>query len=80
MGRSNNKTCAALIVCLLVGPCASVSAETVHHCSRGEERLRSHWLDVPPAEHGRGGARFAVPGWTNAQTLHWMENASTSAG
>jgi hypothetical protein len=80
MRRGDSAACAALIVCVLVSQCASASVETVYHFSRGRERLRSLWLDVISTEHRGGGGRFAVPGWTNAQTLHWMENASTFAG
>jgi hypothetical protein len=80
MRRSEGAACATLILCLLVSHRAPANAATTHRFSSSRGRLRSHWLAAMPPQRRGGGVRFAVPGWTNAQTRYWLDNATVSAG
>jgi hypothetical protein len=67
-----------LVLGLLIILCASANAATVHHV-----RARQHG-SVRPIVHPSQGVtapgRFAVPGWTNEQTEHWLDAATSCAG
>ena len=53
---------------LLVTLCASANAATVHHSKRHAGHLR-------PAQPVAVPKGYAVPGWTEEETRHWMDNA-----
>jgi hypothetical protein len=58
---------------LLMALCISATAAPVHRAKRLEGRLR-------PSQHGTVLKSYAVPGWTDEQTQHWLDNATASAG
>jgi hypothetical protein len=63
---------------LLIISCASASAATVHQL-----RARQHVIAHPgirPSQSVTAPERFAVPGWTDQQTQHWLNAATSCAG
>jgi hypothetical protein len=54
---------------LLITLCASANAATVHHL-----RTRHHHVIVRPSQGVTAPARFAVPGWTDEETLQWLDD------
>jgi hypothetical protein len=56
---------------LLVALCTSADAAPMH-----DSRARQHVI-VRPSQDVIEPGRFSVPGWTDAQTQHWL-NAATS--
>jgi hypothetical protein len=61
-----------LAIGLLITVCVPASATALHSFQPHEGRLRPfERASTPPA-------RFAVPGWTNAETRQWLHNGSFS--
>jgi hypothetical protein len=58
---------------LLITLCASADAATVHRFKPPERHLR-------PVQPVTLPNRFAVPGWTDEQTLKWLYNGSAGSG
>jgi hypothetical protein len=67
-----------LALSLLIATCASARAATVHHLP-----ARQHVTARPiirPSQDVTAPGRFAVPGWTDAQTQQWLNAATSCAG
>jgi hypothetical protein len=62
-----------LVLGLLMTLCISATAAPVHRSKRLEGHLR-------PSQHRTVLKSYAVPGWTDEQTQHWLDNATASAG
>jgi hypothetical protein len=71
----------ALAIAFLLALSASVDAETIHRSRLPRARLPSHELVAarPDQRFGTPG-RFSVPGWSDAQTQHWLNSASAASG
>jgi hypothetical protein len=71
---------------LLIALSISADAATVHRA--GHLRARqpvivrpsSGMIDPGPGQTIRAPARFSVPGWTDGQTQHWLDSATSCAG
>jgi hypothetical protein len=70
-----------LTVVLSFALCASANAATSHRFAPPRTRLLAHER-VPARMDQRvsPSQRFAVPGWTNGQTEHWLDSATAAAG
>jgi hypothetical protein len=65
-----------LVLGLLITLSASANAATVHRAKPLDGHLRAgRRITVPDVPRG-----FAVPGWTDAQTREWLDNASAASG
>jgi hypothetical protein len=67
-----------IAVGLLIVLYGSASAAPVH-----SPRVRQHVVVSPSVRPGPGAAapgRFAVPGWTDQQTEHWLDAATSCRG
>ena len=65
-----------LVLGLLAILCASADAATVHH-SRARRVFVAPRQDLTaPEQRVTPSASFAVPGWTEEQTLQWLERTS----
>jgi hypothetical protein len=76
--KGANAMRAALALGLLIILCASANAATVH-----QFRARQHVIIRPgihPSQGVTAPTRFAVPGWTDEQTQHWLDAATSCAG
>jgi hypothetical protein len=56
---------------LLITLCASADAGTAHHPKRAHVVVRPNQGVTAPA-------RFAVPGWSNEQTLYWLNRGPSA--
>ena len=61
---------------VLIGLCASANAAPLHH-----PRTRQHVIIRPnqviPPNQGRTTPGFAVPGWSDESTRHWLDNVAS---
>jgi hypothetical protein len=65
---------------LLIALCASAGAATLHHARpRGHSRSAQR-VAVDPDQHLATPKRFAVPGWSDAQTQQWLDNSTAAEG
>jgi hypothetical protein len=65
---------------LLVTLCASAAAAATAHRSKPlteRVRARQHVI-VRPSQGVSAPARFAVPGWTDEQTLYWLNRGPSA--
>jgi hypothetical protein len=66
---------------LLITLCATISAATLHRAKPHDGHLRPHqFITIRPSQRVTAATHFAVPGWTEEQTEHWLYNASAAAG
>jgi hypothetical protein len=66
---------------LFITLCATASATTLHRAKPHEGHLRTHQVfTIRPSQRVTAPTHFAVPGWTDEQTEHWLYNASAPAG
>jgi hypothetical protein len=66
---------------LFITLCATTCAATPHRAKRHEDHLRTHrFFTIRPSQRVTAPTDFAVPGWTDEQTEHWLYNASAPAG
>ena len=72
-------TRSVLILTFLFASFASASPATIHRSK--PIRLPAHErMVVRPVERIGAPGRFAVPGWSDAQTQRWLNGASAAAG
>jgi hypothetical protein len=66
---------------LLIILYAAADAATVHRFKPPtvDLRTRQHVI-VRPGQDVTAPARIAVPGWTDEQTQHWLDNATSCEG
>jgi hypothetical protein len=65
---------------LLIVPCVSADAATVHRShTRPHSSTSLNARATAPAAPGAAG-RFAVPGWSGRDTERWLDNASSLVG
>jgi hypothetical protein len=61
--------------------CATTNAATLHRAKPHDGHLRTHqFITIRPSQRVTAPTHFAVPGWTDEQTEHWLYNASAPAG
>ena len=72
-------TRSVLILTFLFASFASASAATIHR-SKPIRLPANERVVVRPAQRISGPGRFAVPGWSDAQTQQWLNGASAAAG
>jgi hypothetical protein len=66
-----------LAVGLLITLCATANAASLQRSRPGTVHSRGHQhVSVRPSPDVTG-PRFAVPGWSDEQTLQWLDNASS---
>jgi hypothetical protein len=72
MGTNTMRSILALGL-IIITSCASADAATAHRF----KPLKSH---ARPAEPVAATKSFAVPGWTEEETLKWLHNGSAGSG
>ena len=66
---------------LLITLYAAADAATVHRSKPfGIHLRRRQRVSVRSGQRVTAPTRFAVPGWTDEQTQHWLDNASAGSG
>jgi hypothetical protein len=71
---------------LLIALCASAEAATVRRAGHLHARQpvivrpSPGMIDPRSGQSLRAPARFSVPGWTDGQTQHWLDSATSCAG
>jgi hypothetical protein len=66
---------------LSISLCTSALAATLHHPRPPKVHLRSRRrLILQSGQPATDHSGFAIPGWSDEQTQHWMDNATMGTG
>ena len=72
--------CSSVFLGLLMSLCASADAATVHrHRPRQHVILSPGPIPVRPSPGVTPPVRFSVPGWSDEETRHWLDSATSCA-
>jgi len=78
VGAKAMRSVLALGLLLALG--ASTDAATAHRAKPRHFFVRPSQLIVRRSQGVTGGARFAVPGWSDEQTRQWLDSATSCVG